>query len=141
MEPVSKSIRSFNFIIDLLVVRLGLQHYIVYPLLRIEYPILLAQSISGFRYGSYLVSLAVFFVYYFGMEATSGLTVGKLITRTKVLTIDGFTPTTYEIFIRTIWRLVPFEPVSWFGTQGWHDSQSKTTVVSIKDIENFRDDQ
>jgi len=129
MEPVSKWIRFSNLVIDVLVVRLGLLRYIVYPFLRIEYPTLLAHSIYNFRYVSYLINIVVFFVYYFGMETSSGLTIGKLITQTKVVTVNGFTPTNYDIFIRTIWRLVPFEAISWFGIKGWHDSQSKTTVV------------
>ena len=64
------------------------------------------------------------------MEASTGLTIGKLITQTKIATVSGYKPTTRDIFIRTIWRLVPFEPIAWTGIKGWHDSQSKTTLVS-----------
>jgi len=78
-----------------------------------------------------LINTTVVFIYYFVSEASTGLTVGKLITQTKVATQDGDKPTTYNIFIRSLWRIVPLEPVSWLSATGWHDRQSNTMVVSI----------
>jgi len=134
MEPLSKWVRLSNYIVDLLVIRLALLRYGIYPILRALYPVIFTYTIDDIRYAPYLISVVVFFIYYFGMEATTGLTFGKLITRTKVLTVDGCKPTTYDIFKRTLWRLVPFEPLSFFGTTGWHDSQSKTSVVSTANL-------
>jgi uncharacterized RDD family membrane protein YckC len=79
-----------------------------------------------------LINTTVVFIYYFASEASTGLTAGKLITQTKVVTQDGDKPTTYNIFIRSLWRIVPLEPISWLNTTtGWHDRQSDTMVVSI----------
>jgi uncharacterized RDD family membrane protein YckC len=130
MEPISKGIRLSNFIIDLLVIKLAILRYGVYPILRVVCPAIFTYSMNDIKYAHYLVNIAVFFIYYFGMEATTGQTFGKLLTRSKVATVDGYKPTTYDIFKRTIWRLVPFEPFSFLGVNGWHDSQSKTTLVS-----------
>ncbi|WP_426669364.1 RDD family protein [Mucilaginibacter sp. McL0603] len=136
MEPISKWTRFFNLIIDLLVVRFALLHYAIYPLLRVEYPILLTYHGYSFRLISYLINALVFIIYYFAMEASTGLTIGKLITQTKIATVSGHKPTTRQILIRTLWRLVPFEGISWLNTgiNGWHDTQSKTTLVSKKAV-------
>jgi uncharacterized RDD family membrane protein YckC len=79
---------------------------------------------------SLLFSYIMFFTYYFTFEALTGITLGKVITRTKVTTQDGNKPTTYNIFIRTLWRIVPLEPLSWLEAAGWHDRQSNTIVIS-----------
>jgi uncharacterized RDD family membrane protein YckC len=90
----------------------------------------LTYSIYNIRYAHYLINIAVFFIYYFGAEVTTGLTFAKLITQTKVATVHGYKPTIYDVFKRTIWRLVPFEAFSFFGANGWHDSQSNTMIIS-----------
>ena len=136
MEPVSKSIRLGNFIIDLLVIRLALLRYGIYPIVRALCPIILSYNVNNIRYVHYLINYIIFFIYYFVMEATTGLTFGKLIMQNKVAMVNGYKPTTYNIFKRTIWRLVPFEPFSFFGAKGWHDSQSQTIVVSNNASQN-----
>jgi uncharacterized RDD family membrane protein YckC len=68
--------------------------------------------------------------YYFLCEATTGRTVGKLVSGTRVVTESGGKPTTLQILQRTLSRMVPFEPFSFFGpSTGWHDRWSKTRVV------------
>jgi uncharacterized RDD family membrane protein YckC len=49
------------------------------------------------------------------MEASTGKTVGKYVTGTQVLTEDGEQPSVGTIFIRTLCRIIPFEPFSFFG--------------------------
>lgn len=60
-----------------------------------------------------------------------GKTIGKLITRTKVINDFGDTPDFGTILVRSISRFVPFEPFSFLGGQptGWHNKWSKTMVV------------
>ena len=72
-------------------------------------------------------------IYYFVLEATTGRTLGKLITKTKVVMRNGDEPSHGTIFKRTLCRLIPFEPFSFFGgdEMGWHDSISNTRVVEI----------
>jgi len=76
-----------------------------------------------------LVSIVLFFLYYFIWEALTGRTLGKLISGTIVVNENGEKPTASEIFIRTICRFIPFEYFSFLGERGWHDSISKTYVV------------
>ncbi|MFZ4930250.1 RDD family protein [Chryseobacterium sp. Mn2064] len=76
-------------------------------------------------------------LYYFLMENyTDGRSISKYITGTKVISTDGTKPTAKQIFYRSLSRLVPFDGLSFFGNNGWHDSWSQTRVVNIKNYES-----
>lgn len=79
------------------------------------------------------INLLIMFLYYFLLEAAKGKTLGKLITKTKVVTDDGGAITYKQAFVRTISRFVPFEFLSGFsGLRMWHDQWSKTMVIKDK---------
>lgn len=85
----------------------------------------------------YLMVYSIVFLYYFLTEFfLKGRTVGKYITGTKAVTLWGKSPNSKQIMKRTLSRLVPFDALSFFGTNGWHDSWSDTRVVKIRDFEN-----
>lgn len=132
MYPVSIWLRLINFIIDILFIRLLLLRLVVYPALRQALPSLATLSHDSLVWLSYLINAVVVFIYYFVAESTTGMTVGKLLTQTKVVTQDGDKPTTRTFLFRTLWRLVPFEPFSWITYAGWHDRQTNTMVVSLR---------
>ena len=78
--------------------------------------------------------LAIGFVvlvwYYFVMELLWGRTLGKFLTGTFVVDIDGQTPRFKVLMIRTLSRLIPFEAFSCLSeSRGWHDRFSATYVV------------
>lgn len=60
-----------------------------------------------------------------------GKTVGKIITKTRVVTLNGERPTFNQIFGRSFARVIPFEPLSYLGDSpnGWHDRLSETIVI------------
>lgn len=90
----------------------------------------LNQESGGFVAVTYLVSFALFFIYYTLFEGSKGKTLGKLITKTRVVREDGEPMTYGKAFVRTLSRLVPFEAFSvFFGIKMWHDSWTKTMVV------------
>ena len=63
-----------------------------------------------------------------------GKTVGKYITRTKVVNAKGELPSVISIFLRTILRLIPLDLMSYlFNSVGWHDKFSSTYLVSNKE--------
>lgn len=79
----------------------------------------------------------IFFLYYYLSEKfLNGRTIGKYGTGTKAVTILGGKPSNSDLLKRTFSRLVPFDALSFFGTNGWHDSWSDTRVVKITDFEN-----
>lgn len=81
---------------------------------------------------SYLIGFIIGLIYFSALEHFTGKTLGKMITKTKVLTESGEKPSFMNILGRTLCRFIPFEPFSFlFGDdpKGWHDTISKTIVV------------
>lgn len=80
---------------------------------------------------SILLSLGTYFAYYIALESSTGQTIGKMITGTTVVDEFGQKIDGGKAAIRTLCRIIPFEPFSFFGSsrRGWHDSISKTYVI------------
>ncbi|HZY78714.1 MAG TPA: RDD family protein [Cyclobacteriaceae bacterium] len=81
------------------------------------------------------IALASFFlisriIYYPLFEIVFKATPAKFFTQTKVLRDTDAEPDFINIIGRTLSRFIPFEPLSFFGTTGWHDSLSHTKVVN-----------
>lgn len=80
-----------------------------------------------------ILLIVSFFLYFVFMEYKFQRTIGKFLTKTKVVMSDGSKPLLNEIFIRTICRLIPFDHFSYlFTPNGFHDRLSNTTVVKVK---------
>ena len=79
----------------------------------------------------YLITLASYILYYAGLEIKFQKTLGKMITKTKVVTNNGEAPSNTDIIIRTLLRIIaPFDIVSFLFTKnGFHDRLSGTKVV------------
>lgn len=87
--------------------------------------------ISGM--GVYVFELAVFVLYYVPSEFLAGRTLGKLVTRTRVVSASGGRPTFGQVLGRTLLRLVPLEVFTFLARgPGLHDRTSKTRVVLIR---------
>ncbi len=84
----------------------------------------------------YIFGILIMSLYYIPQEVMWGRTLGKLIMGTQVVSISGKPAPFSQIFGRTLIRFVPFEAFSFLGgrghPQGWHDSWSKTKVVSLR---------
>ena len=80
----------------------------------------------------WIIYLVAYFFYFVGCERSTGKTIGKYVTGTKVVTVDAGQPSIRQLIGRTAARFVPFEPFSFFGDKqpvGWHDDWSGTRVV------------
>lgn len=84
------------------------------------------------RIGELVTEWMLALCYYSLMETTFGLTLGKLVTGTRVVDETGKKPSLAAILGRTLARFVPFEPFSFFGDSGWHDRWSGTRVIDIR---------
>jgi uncharacterized RDD family membrane protein YckC len=95
--------------------------------------LVLDESFSG-KLKMYLLGYALSFLWFFMLEgATKGRTLGKLLTRTKAVKADGSPISWKDAAIRSISRLIPFEPFSAFSGSGlWHDRLSKTEVIKTR---------
>lgn len=81
-----------------------------------------------------LVEIILTLLYYGFCESVFGRTLGKLVTGTMVVTLDGEAPGLGKALHRSVVRLVPFEPFSFLGAYptGWHDRWSETRVVMVE---------
>jgi uncharacterized RDD family membrane protein YckC len=80
------------------------------------------------------ISCIFYFLYYFLFEYFSGQTIGKMLTKSKVISsTDNNDYFFIQIFIRTLTRFIPFDILSYlFMTRGLHDMFSKTSIISSR---------
>lgn len=85
-----------------------------------------------------LVGWFLAFLYYTVLETTTGMTLGKMVMGTKVVTKEGGKPTLSQVMGRSACRFIPFEAFSFLiGTNsrfpiGWHDRIPGTVVISTR---------
>ncbi|MGE5446838.1 MAG: RDD family protein [Bacteroidales bacterium] len=123
--------RFINWIIDSLVIgALWLGIFILTGKLIAKYGIPDWIEV-GKKYDLSLTLLITFLPYYLIFEGVFKTTLGKLITRTKVIRLDGNSISFYKGLARTLCRLIPLEPFSYLLKKdfGWHDSITGTRVV------------
>jgi uncharacterized RDD family membrane protein YckC len=78
----------------------------------------------------YLLFFVIFFLYHAIMEIKFQKTLGKFITKTKVVKMNGEKPENSDIILRTFCRFLPFDRLSFvFTKNGFHDFLSKTKVI------------
>ena len=101
------------------------------------YILLIISYFFAFLFGAPSMAILGFIIYIIGYyvvcESIWGKTLGKVITNTKVVDREGNKPSFLRILGRSCARWIPFEIFSFlFGgfPVGWHDSLSKTFVVS-----------
>ncbi len=81
-----------------------------------------------------LFIIALYVSYFFLCELVfKGRTIGKFITGTKAVNEDGTDMEPKTILLRSLSRIVPFEPFSALGNpcRPWHDKWTRTFVIDI----------
>jgi uncharacterized RDD family membrane protein YckC len=126
LEEATKGNRLANNIIDLVAFM-----FIVFIISLLVGLFGNAEILESESFAMQIIFYLVLFLYYLVMESTWGITLGKLVTGTQVVDMDGNKPDLSTIAIRTLCRFIPFDAISFLGTKGWHDSISKTMVVKI----------
>lgn len=121
-NTVSSSLRFFNFLIDTL----------VWSIIAFILTLPLNANNKSEVFVGYLIMIVSYILYYAVFEITTQKTIGKMITKTKVVTYDEEIPSNTDIIIRTLLRLIPFDFISYlFARNGLHDALSKTKVVKV----------
>ena len=124
--------RFANYIIDTIV------FYIVAFGLGIVIGILKPNLLVGVDDLSLRLVLLLFYgIVMFMTEAMSnGRSIGKLITGTRAVNVDGTNMSFQKAFVRNIVRAIPFNALSALGTPSipWHDRWSDTIVVDEKKL-------
>ena len=81
----------------------------------------------------YTIAIFNYLLYYSICEkAFKGYTLGKLISGTRAIRQDGQELTFRDAFLRSLSRLVPFEPFSALGGLPWHDKWTNTRVIKTR---------
>ena len=76
-----------------------------------------------------IVMVLEFFAYYAVAEGVFQKTIGKSLTKTRVVTLDGQQIGMHIACRRTLARVVPFYPLSLRGRTWWHDRWTNSRVV------------
>lgn len=122
---VGSEIRFLNFLIDI----------IVWSVLATSVTFIIGIFIqptdqSMISLIAYILIFGTFIAYYAIMEIKFQKTIGKFVTKTKVVKVNGEKPTEGDIIIRTFCRFIPFDRFSYlFDKNGFHDYLSKTQVI------------
>ena len=125
---VGSGTRFLHLVIDW-VIWLVLSYGVTFAIVLILDP----TNLDLFQLVTYFIFLGVFVSYYALMELKYQKTIGKFITKTHVVRMDGTKPEPSDIINRTLCRLIPFDRVSFlFVKNGIHDYLSKTKVVRDK---------
>ena len=116
MENIDKGVRATNYLIDMIIISLvwiGTETY---------FPNFMDSGLFFY---------ILFFLYYFILEITFKQTLGKMITKTSVVKKNGSRANFLNILMRSTWRLIPFDAISYlFGTErGFHDRLSTTKLI------------
>jgi uncharacterized RDD family membrane protein YckC len=121
----SKGKRFVNFLTDYIIATA------IAVLLFILTDVLGLYFVSNGLIGNLFV-LFLFALYYLICEGLlKGKTLGKYITKTRAVNVDGSTMEMSTVVKRSFSRMVPFEQFSFFGSEptGWHDRWSDTMVI------------
>ena len=118
---MSIKIRLLNFIID----------SILFFIIVIVFSLLFKNMVEKEHLKIFMIIL--YYSYYFIFEYFIGQTIGKMITKTKVVNInDDEKPNFIKIIIRTLSRLIPIDFLSYlFISNGIHDLLSKTKLKRV----------
>ncbi|MBA4747034.1 MAG: RDD family protein [Muricauda sp.] len=118
---IKRRVRLYNFLVD----------SIVFFIAVVLVSMLLKKYVERESLKYFMIPL--YYVYYFVFESTSGQTIGKMITKTKVVSVNHSQRVgLLNIFWRTISRLIPIDIFSYlFSNRGIHDILSQTQLKKL----------
>ena len=81
------------------------------------------------------ISAVLYFLYYFLFEYFKRQTIGKMITKSRVVSVSGSDKSFFiRIFFRTLMRFIPIDIISYLFTfRGFHDQISETSVMQLNE--------
>jgi uncharacterized RDD family membrane protein YckC len=138
IEFATKEQRCINFIIDNLVMRFTLAFgtgIIFAWVLNTFFPafasiVLHDDQLLPLLVVTYMVSRVNYAIYYsISEKCFNGYTIGKWLTHTRAIRNDGKELSTINAIHRSFARFLPFEFLSGFGVQPWHDHWTRTIVI------------
>lgn len=137
VEYATPGERFVNFLIDTILIRIllfALYYFLKFNIVITESRVTETGSFVSYNVDSVLIDMGCFALIYLLIEGlTKGYTLGKVVTGTRAVQFGTFAPINWkDAFIRSISRVVPFEPFTGFSGNPWHDQWSKTTVIKVR---------
>ncbi|MCY0968738.1 RDD family protein [Chryseobacterium wangxinyae] len=137
-NKASLGTRFVNNMIDLII--LAIIHVVLAIFSNLLYAItyhnfFIFYNNGGFIWDFFLGAVVAFIYFYLWESYSDGKTPGKYLTGTRVISTDGNRPTKKQYLSRSLYRVIPFEALSFFGSEGWHDGMSDTRVINTKNYE------
>lgn len=130
----SSSLRLANYIIDsiflyILMFALGVVISIINPKIIDVLDDGISDRIVGLIFYGVIMS--------FTEAMLNGKSIGKLITKTKAVNLDGTDLSFEKAFTRNLLRIIPFDVFTAFGypCAPWHDRWSDTMVIEEKKVD------
>lgn len=127
-KDVTLNSRFYNFIIDSAIV------YLTTIIIILFFKENYNNSTIDLKNTTYMfIRIFTILVYYILFEYFFCRTIGKYITNTKVVKLDGEKPNFETILGRTLSRFIPFDvPSFFFSDNGFHDRFSDTKLIYSK---------
>lgn len=124
-NTVKARIRFVNFAVDFVVILIV--YSMIAPIFESFLPLVNRVELSVYRIGTFTLFIALYYILF---EYKTQKTLGKIITKTKVVTFEGNKPELMDIVSRTFCRLIPFDRFSFlYSRNGFHDVISRTKVI------------
>lgn len=129
LKPASKLNRLINFTVDyLFIIMISTFFFLAYQ--TIFYTSRSGQGDAEATY--YFIYLITYFGYYLTGETIWQRTIGKILTRTRVVTRNNSKPGFRQILVRSWIRTISIDILSFLWAQnGHHDKLTDTIVVKI----------
>jgi uncharacterized RDD family membrane protein YckC len=132
-EPATKGQRFANYLIDAVFFYIVVLVFVaIAALINPRQAAIFAEGAESNVLINYVLGPLLYAVFYAIIEGISGgRTLGKLITKTKVIKEDGTLINWKDALLRSLSRIVPFEVFTALGDSPWHDSWTKTKVIKV----------
>jgi uncharacterized RDD family membrane protein YckC len=129
-QPATGGQRFLNYIIDIIFFYIVVIAITTIALLVIGDDALNENSSGISSLFEYLMSYTIYVgLYTFFETTTKGRTIGKMVTKTRAVRIDGSILTFYDALKRSLVRIIPIDAFSALAGSPWHDRWTDTKVI------------
>jgi len=118
---IGKTLRLINFLVDTVI------YFAILLIFLMVFKNIIRQDNIKW------ISILIYFLYYFLFEYFIGQTFGKIITGSKVISLqENKKYYFFQVFLRSLMRFIPIDVLSYlFSYRGMHDWVSKTTIIKL----------
>ena len=129
-QPATGGQRFLNYIIDIIFFYVVVIALTTIAVLIIGDDVLNENSSGISSLLEYLISYTIYVgLYTFFETTTRGRTIGKMVTKTRAVKMDGGTLSFNDALKRSLVRIIPIDAFSALAGSPWHDRWTDTKVI------------